>query len=172
MTVGDGNGSEWRPRTTWADAPVAFGGGAMRVDEQYETCRLRGVAGAGGSYFGPQDLPNMGGLELHPATTAPARAPARGIRRVRVRRLPPMPHTHKCRLCDKTGTCQPVADKLAPRLSWQVRNVHMSGHLCKAGDKYITFRTEADLMPNMAAQFEWNLHTARLRRELLVSSAL
>jgi hypothetical protein len=30
----------------------------------------------------------------------------------------------------------------------------MAGHECKAGDKYISFRTEADLMPNMAAQFE------------------
>ena len=26
----------------------------------------------------------------------------------------------------------------------------MAGHECKAGDKYISFRTEADLMPNMA----------------------
>ena len=59
----------------------------------------------------------MGGLELHPDTTVPARALVRVTRRVSAGRWPSMPHTHKCRLCDKTGTCQPVADKLAPHLS-------------------------------------------------------
>ena len=46
----------------------------------------------------------------------------------------------------------------------------MAGHECKAGDKYISFRTEADLMPNMAAQFELIRHTARTHRAQLGSS--
>ena len=145
---------------------------ARTLAERARVKRLRrSAASARGKHTG-EDLRSMGGLELHPDMTVPARDLVRATHRVPAGRWPSMPHTHQCRLCGKTGSCQSVASKLAPRLSWQVRQVAMSGHDCKVGDKYINFRAEADLMPNMAAQFEWNRHTARLRREWLDSSPM
>ena len=109
--------------------PAALDGSAMRkartlAERQRVKRRKKSAAKASGELTG-EDVRSMGGLELHPDTTVPARDLVRATQRVPAGRWPSMPHTHQCRMCGKTGSCQSVASKLAPRLSWQLRHVAM-----------------------------------------------
>jgi len=78
----------------------------------------------------------------------------------------PMPHTHVCGMCGKTGTCSSLASKHAPQPG-KPRSVRMMGHECRAADKYVLFKVSADLVPSLQTQFERNCEAAREHRARL-----
>lgn len=84
--------------------------------------------------------------------------------------LAPMPHTHQCGQCGKTGTCNWLASKHPSPFPGVVgRSVLMSAHHCAAAGKSVRLRCIADLVPGMEGQFDQNCQAARARRELLES---
>ena len=77
-----------------------------------------------------------------------------------------MPHTHRCHLCSKTGTCVRTAP---PHCAQDTNSVPMTNHRCTAkGGLSTRFHRDVDLMPgeDNAIQFRTNQATALSRKGL------